>query len=71
MTRDVEGLVFSKAFHGCKHVELTDGDPIVVEALDEAVAKNHTNVSRMQVLLGGGFKYILCSPPFGEDFQFD
>ena len=21
--------------------------------------------------LGGGFKYLLCSPPFGEDFQFD
>lgn len=37
------GLV--AAFHGCKHVELTDGDPIVVEALDEAVAKNHTNAS--------------------------
>ena len=21
--------------------------------------------------LGGGFKYFLCSPLFGEDFQFD
>ena len=21
--------------------------------------------------LGGGFKYVLFSPPFGEDFQFD
>ena len=21
-------------------------------------------------LLGGGFKYFLCSPLFGEDFQF-
>ena len=22
-------------------------------------------------ILGGGFKYFLCSPLFGEDFQFD
>ena len=28
-------------------------------------------VTQMFNQLGGGFKYFLCSPLFGEDFQFD
>ena len=27
--------------------------------------------SNSEELLGGGFKYFLCSPLFGEAFQFD
>ena len=53
---------FFKAFHGSKHVELTDGDPIVVEALDEAVAKNHTNVSRMQFIVSW-LSFLYCLSP--------
>jgi len=26
---------------------------------------------KMELLLGGGFKYLLFSPVFGEDFKFD
>ena len=28
-------------------------------------------VAVLQVELGGGFKYLLFSPPFGEDSHFD
>ena len=39
--------------------------------LNDEQMSNKVGVEHQPVKLGGGFKYFLFSPLFGEDFQFD
>ena len=41
------------------------------ESSNECKLKIKFDTSEFTDYLGGGLKYFLCSPLFGEDFQFD
>ena len=51
-------------------LETKSAPGILLNPTDFVLDRGRTNKDT-EVLLGGGFKYFLCSPPFGEYCQVD